>query len=143
MIAEDVTELQLGAEVVLAIRIETHPQRTGFQRTSLHLVMDPNIIAHGPLAVRADEVLEERSLFLIFQEELQSPLAVVVVLPIEVSDRLSLHVGLPSQNEDLHRRCWLSGAGHARAEGQYCHNQQQAGSHSSRSFQFVVQEWGT
>lgn len=103
VVAEDVAELQLRTEVMLAaVDGEAHRERPGKQRLLLALVAHPHILADGP-ALLALEVLDQRSLVRIGEQGGEGALAVVVVLAGQVRDGLPLHVRLAGQDEHFHR----------------------------------------
>ena len=102
MIADDVAELQFGAEVVLvAIDAEAQRQRPGQERFLLALVANPHVVAHRPLALVGLEVLDERGLGRVLEQGVERAFAVVVVLAVEVHDGLPFHVRLAGKDEHL------------------------------------------
>ena len=97
-------ELQLRAEVVhVAIDREPDPERASQQRAAFALIADPHVVAHGPLAVGTLEMLEHRALDRIVDERGQRAAALIVILAGQIHHRLAFHVGLPGQDEHLHR----------------------------------------
>ena len=105
VIADDVAELQLRAEVVrVAVDGEAERQRPGQQAGRVRA-------CSGPTHPRArstgrpcrSEVLDKRGLGRIAQELCERPFAVVVVLAFQVDDGLPFHVRLAGEDEDLER----------------------------------------
>src|SRR6476659_6011862 len=74
----------------------------------LTFVTAPNVLPLCPSSIRIFKVFEERTLLWIAKQEVQRTFAVVVVLAVQVCDRLSLHIGLPGEDEDL-EQTWRVG----------------------------------
>ena len=106
------------------LRVLGTGQRTVQQGTVLALVPYPHVVAHGPTSLGVPEMLQHRRLRRVSRQRRERALAVVVVLAVEVGDRLALHVRLPDENEDLQRGSGGTGRGR-RGERRYAGEQEQ------------------
>ena len=145
VVADDVAELELGPEVVLAaIHRVADGQLADFEVLATRPIPDDDVRSLDPHTVRVLEV----GVLLLVRRGLHQPFeraaaAVVVLLVVEIDDGLPLHVGLTSQQEHPQHR-WLGGRltsqthhrhnGHKRREEQPIANRTQHGDREYRSF---------
>ena len=86
--------------VLARIPSETDRKRPLFQAISGHK-STVDIVTHHPIACRRPDVPHFRSvLWIVRQLKQRPPTAVVVHRVVEIDDALTLHVRLPSQDED-------------------------------------------
>ena len=125
-LADHVAELELRSKVVLvAVGRKPERERPRAQRAAFGLVPRPYVVAHAPRAVGRAQVRQVGRLRGVGHQRGKRSLGIVVVGAFQVHYRLAFHVGLASQDVDLHGRA-AGGPGRPGQQG-YERDEQGAG----------------